>query len=197
MKRDVYISVNVEADGPIPGPYSMLSLGAAVAGTYDAEGYRPPDDPRADTWYAKLRPISDVFVPDAVAVSGLDRAELARSGEPPARAMTEFAHWVEAVARRHDAAAVFAAYPLGFDWLFAYWYLMSYAGHSPFGHDRALDIKTLYAARAGRPIVRSTKRQLQEYLRADAPRTRGALDDAVEQGELLANIMRWPTSTAP
>jgi len=27
---DIYISIDVEADGPIPGPYSMLSFGFAV-----------------------------------------------------------------------------------------------------------------------------------------------------------------------
>lgn len=105
--------------------------------------------------------------------------------------MTEFAHWVDAMAERHDGSAVFAAYPLGFDWLFTYWYLISYAGHSPFGHGRAVDIKTLYAARAARPIAGSTKRQMASHLRTDTPHTHNALDDAVEQAELLANIMRW------
>lgn len=191
MKRDVYISVDIEADGPIPGPYSMLSLGAAVAGTYDANGYRPPEDPRTDTWYAELKPISDTYVPEALAVSGLDRDQLRKSGDSPVRAMTEFAHWVDAMADKHAGSAVFAAYPLGFDWLFTYWYLMSYAGHSPFGHGRALDIKTLYAARAARPIAGSTKRHMPRHLQSDLPHTHNALDDAVEQGELLTNIMRW------
>ncbi|MQA06463.1 MAG: exonuclease [Streptosporangiales bacterium] len=191
MKRDVYISVDIEADGPIPGPYSMLSLGAAFAGTYDADGYRAPDDPREATWYAELRPISESVVPAALAVTGLDRDQLVRAGEPPARAMAEFAHWVEATGRRYGGAPVFAAYPVGFDWMFAYWYLMSYAGHSPFGHSRAVDIKTLYAARAGRPISHATKRHMPRHLHAETEHTHNALDDAVEQGELLANIMRW------
>lgn len=191
MKRDVYFSVDIEADGPIPGPYSMLSLGASVAGTYDADGFAPVDDPRADTWYAELRPISDTFVPEALAVSGLDRDELLRSARAPEEAMTAFADWVDETAERYEASAVFAAYPLGFDWLFTYWYLMSFGGRSPFGHGRALDIKTLYAARAARPISRSTKRQMPSHLHADLPHTHNALDDAVEQGVLLANIMRW------
>lgn len=33
-KLETYLSVNVEADGPIPGPYSMLSIGAVA---YTAE----------------------------------------------------------------------------------------------------------------------------------------------------------------
>ncbi|MBO0828375.1 MAG: exonuclease [Streptosporangiales bacterium] len=169
----------------------MLSLGASVAGTYDADGYAAPDDPRAETWYAELRPISDDYVPEAMAVSGLDRDELRESGRSPEEAMTGFAAWVDEVADRHDASPVFAAYPLGFDWLFTYWYLMSFAGRSPFGHGRALDVKTLYAARARTAISRATKRHMPAAFHPDLPHTHNALDDAVEQAGLLANIMRW------
>lgn len=191
MKRDVYVSVDIEADGPIPGPYSMLSLGATVAGTYDADGYTAPDDLRAETWYAEIRPIADDYVPEALAVSGLDRDALLASGRTPEEAMTGFAAWVDEVADRHDASPVFAAYPLGFDWLFTYWYLISFAGRSPFGHGRALDVKTLYAARARTAISRATKRHMPAGLHPDLPHTHNALDDAVEQAGLLANIMRW------
>ena len=30
IKQEVYVSVDVETDGPIPGPHSMLSLGAVA-----------------------------------------------------------------------------------------------------------------------------------------------------------------------
>src|SRR2546430_558661 len=63
---EFYVAVDVEADGPIPGPYSMISLGMAVVGR---------DDLR---FYTELRPISDEFVPEALAVSGLDRDRLVR-----------------------------------------------------------------------------------------------------------------------
>lgn len=43
MKPSLYISVDIEADGPIPGPYSMISFGAAVAGRQDADSYAPAD----------------------------------------------------------------------------------------------------------------------------------------------------------
>ena len=32
---EIYISTDVETDGPIPGRYSMLAFGLAVAGTFD------------------------------------------------------------------------------------------------------------------------------------------------------------------
>jgi hypothetical protein len=36
--REVYISVDVEADGPVPGRYSLVSLGACVAAVLAAAG---------------------------------------------------------------------------------------------------------------------------------------------------------------
>ena len=68
MRGEVYFSVDVEADGPIPGPYSMLSVGVAVAGRH-AERFIPAS-PDAATFYQELRPISDDYVPDALAVTG-------------------------------------------------------------------------------------------------------------------------------
>jgi hypothetical protein len=29
--QEIYISTDIEADGPIPGPHSMLSIGAAAS----------------------------------------------------------------------------------------------------------------------------------------------------------------------
>ena len=54
-----YISVDVEADGAIPSDYSMISLGAVVV-----------DSTLDKTFYGQLRPISDNYNPQALAVSG-------------------------------------------------------------------------------------------------------------------------------
>src|SRR4051812_39188668 len=90
---DLYFSVDVEADGPIPGPYSMLSFGLAVAGRFDGTAFTAAD-PEARTFYRELRPISKDFDPEALEVSGLDRDALIRDGADPAAAMTEAATWV-------------------------------------------------------------------------------------------------------
>jgi hypothetical protein len=87
------LSVDIEADGPIPGPYSMLSLGAAVAGRQDATGFTATD-PEEHTFYRELRPISEEFVPEALAVSSLDRERLKTEGHEPAVALAEFCDWV-------------------------------------------------------------------------------------------------------
>ena len=191
-KRELYVSVDVEADGPIPGPYSMLSFGMAACGTSDGHVFAAAD-PAECTFYAELKPISDAYDPEALAVSGLDRDHLAADGRDPAEAMNTAAAWVAEVAGEAGASPVLVAYPLGFDWMFLYWYWMRFAdAGSPFGHSRHLDLKSLYATKAGTMVTRSTKRQMPAGLLSDRPHTHNALDDAIEQAELFQNLVRWP-----
>ncbi|ROO88441.1 hypothetical protein EDD29_6110 [Actinocorallia herbida] len=191
---DLYFSCDVEADGPVPGPYSMSSFGLSVAGVFDGRSFTPYP-PTKHTFYAELKPISAEFVPEAAAVSGLDRARLVAEGQDPRAAMTAAGVWVRARAREAKAVPVFAAYPLGFDWLFMYWYFIQFAeAGSPFGHARALDIKTLYAARAGAQIRDAVKSAMPRRLLSRRPHTHHALDDAIEQAELLQNLMVWDGS---
>ena len=77
-KAECFISVDVEASGPIPAEYSLLALGACVVGRRD-EGF-----------YVELKPLNSKAVPDALKVTGLDMAELDRTGERPHEAMQRF-----------------------------------------------------------------------------------------------------------
>lgn len=188
VKPSRYISVDIEADGPIPGPYSMISLGAAVAGVQDAEGFTPAD-PEEGTFYRELRPISEEFVPEALAVSGLDRDRLEREGSEPAVALAEFSNWVREVSA--GAQPVMCGYPASYDWTFLYWYLIRFTGASPFGHSGCLDMKTLYATKAGLPLRAVAKGTMPRELLSRRRHTHHALDDAIEQAELFANLMAW------
>lgn len=191
LRPSLYISVDIEADGPIPGPYSMLSIGAAVAGRQDAGGYTAAD-PEARTFYRELRPISDAFVPEALAVSGLDRDRLAVEGGEPAAVMYEFAAWVREAGRKNGAQPVMCGYPASYDWTFLYWYLMRFTGASPFGHSGCMDMKTLYAAKARLPLRAVAKGMMPRELLSRRRHTHHALDDAIEQAELFSNLMAWP-----
>jgi hypothetical protein len=188
MRADCYFSVDVEADGPIPGPYSMISFGAAVAGTRTEKEFTAAD-PTATTFYRELRPISDDFDAAALGVSGLDRAALLRDGADPATAMAEFSAWVVATAGPHRPVVV--GYPACYDWMFLYWYLMRFTGQSPFGHSGCLDLKTLYATKAAVPFAGAVKARMPRHLQSTRRHTHHALDDAIEQADLCANLMRW------
>jgi hypothetical protein len=192
---DLYFSCDVEADGPIPGPYSMASIGLSCVASYDGDRFQRRD-PRADTFYRELQPISERWLPDALAVSGLTREHLFANGQPPELAMPELAAWVRQVARGFNP--VFVAYPLGFDWMFTYWYLVQYGttpgkiDNSPFSFSQHLDVKTLYATKARLTVGRAVRAGIPEHLRSSSPHTHNALDDAIEQGETFCNLMEWP-----
>jgi hypothetical protein len=88
VKPERYFSVDIESSGPIPGRYSMLSLGACVVGN------------PGESFYVELKPISADFVPEALKVSGLDLAVLERDGRSPEEAMPAFrCQWTRILTR--------------------------------------------------------------------------------------------------
>jgi hypothetical protein len=186
---DVYFSADVETDGPIPGPFSMLSFGLVFAGTFDGKSFSRPDD-YTQSFYRELRPISDEFQVDALKVNRLDRDRLLREGSLPATTMTEAAKWVSALAGA--GRPILVAYPLSFDWSFLYWYFIRFSKDgSPFNHSQCFDIKTAFAVKAHIPIASAGRRRLMPSLRSNGVHTHNALDDAIEQAQVFANLFEW------
>lgn len=188
---DVYFSADVETDGPIPGPYSMLSFALVPAGIFDGQRFVRPADYEGG-FYTTLKPISNKFEPEAMAVNGLDREALKREGQDPQDAMQAATRFI---AERSEAGQpVLVAYPLGFDWSFLHWYFVRFAGSSPFGHSRGFDIKTAVAAKGRMPISAAGRAGLPPSLRAQHPHTHHALDDAIAQAQVFANVFEWELS---
>jgi hypothetical protein len=185
---DLYISADIESDGPIPGECSMLSFGLAVAGRFDGDAFTRPADGEA-TFYRELRPIAERFDPEALRISGLDRDRLVEVGADPGEAMVEAAEWVDAHAA--DQRPVLVGYPVVFDWMFLHWYFVRFAGRSPFGFSGALDIKTMYHQKARVTFDRAGRRDLPATLAPQMPHTHNALDDAREQAEIFARVFTW------
>ncbi|MCF6406931.1 3'-5' exoribonuclease [Chitinophaga filiformis] len=113
-----YIMVDVESDGPIPGDYSMISLGAIKV-----------DNALDKTFYGRLKPISDKFVPEALAVSGHSRAETL-TFDDPRKVMADFKRWIGNVCTDRP---IFISDNNGFDWMFVCWYFHHFLGENPFG----------------------------------------------------------------
>lgn len=189
MKRDCYISVDIEADGAIPGVFSMLSLGAAVVGRHHLA-----DDPTA-CFYIELQPISARFDEAAMKVNQLDRGRLEREGAAPALAMARFEAWVCEAAS--DAKPVFVGFNATFDWMFVHWYFVHFLGRSPFGI-AGLDIKAYAMGSLG--LERwsdTTKRNLDRRFLATDVHTHHALDDAREQAEIFSRLRAFTQSQNP
>jgi hypothetical protein len=186
---DIYFSADVETDGPIPGPFSMLSFALVYAGRFDGKSFHraPPDAPH---FYRELRPISDGFQPEALAVNGLDRERLKKEGQSPEDTMTGAANWVRSIAG--NERPVLVAYPLSFDWCWLYWYFVRFSrSGSPFSHSQCFDLKTAFAIKARRPISQSGRSELFPLLRSRKSHSHHALDDAIEQAEIFGNLFEW------
>ena len=192
MIGDVYFSADIETDGPIPGPFSLLSFGIVVAGRFDGHRFERSD--LSQHIYRELCPISLEFQQDALDVNGLDRNRLLLEGIAPAVAMTEAAQWIKRIAG--NARPVLVAYPLSFDWSWLYWYFVRYSREgSPFNHASCFDIKTAYAVKANLPVSMANRSGMPKVLKPVALHTHNALDDAIEQAELFANIFEWEGPT--
>jgi hypothetical protein len=68
---DAYFSADVETDGPIPGPFSMLSFAIVYAGSFDGQRFERPKNYER-FFYQELKPISNQFQGEALKVNGLD-----------------------------------------------------------------------------------------------------------------------------
>jgi hypothetical protein len=186
---DAYFSADVETDGPIPGPFSILSFAFVYAGSFDGRHFQRPAnyDRRL---YKELRPISENFEPEALHINGLDRMRLCREGEAPETAMTETHRWVREIAG--TSQPVLVAYPLSFDWSWLYWYFIRFSVEgSPFAYSRCFDIKTALAVKAGIPISEAGRSRVGPLLRSSHPHTHHAVDDAIAQAEIFANLFVW------
>jgi hypothetical protein len=186
---DAYFSADVETDGPIPGPFSILSFALVYAGSFDGRHFQRPDT-YGQVLYKELRPISENFEREALQINGLDRARLCVEGEFPEMAMTEASRWVKGIAGA--AQPVLVAYPLSFDWSWLYWYFIRFSAEgSPFAYSRCFDIKTALAVKAAIPISEAGRSQIDPSLRSRHPHTHNAVDDAIAQAEIFANVFEW------
>jgi hypothetical protein len=186
---DVYFSADVETDGPIPGPFSILSFALVYAGAFDGQIFKRPHN-YAQTFYTELKPISNNYEPDALLANGLDRDRLCEHGEAPDVAMTRACQWVRQLAGKDKPVLV--AYPLSFDWTWLYWYFVRFSSEgSPFDYSRCFDIKTAFAIKASVPIAEAGRSKLFLSLRPQRKHTHHALEDAIEQAEIFANVFQW------
>jgi hypothetical protein len=180
---EIYVSTDIESDGPIPGPNSMLSFASAaytankhLVSTFSANLNLLPGakgDPKTMEWW-----------------QGQQKAwEASRQNcEDPEIAMKRYLAWLKGL----PGTPVFVGYPVTFDFMFVYWYLIKFTGESPFSFS-GLDIKTYAMAVLKREYRKSSKHDMPKEWFDDSPHNHVALDDAVEQGALFCNMLKANT----
>jgi DNA polymerase III epsilon subunit-like protein len=174
---DQFISVDVEASGPVPGEFSMLSLGACVVGQTEEQ------------FYVELKPITPGQDAEAMRVNGLDHEELLRRGTEPIQAMLAFESWIRR-ATPDGYRPIFVAYPATFDWMFVAYYFHRFLARNPFGVG-GLDLTSLYAGTVSTAASAPwTVDELEQRLSADLPLTHNALADAIAQSQVFEPLLR-------
>jgi len=157
--------VDIESDGPIPGDFSMISFGAVLV-----------DEPLDKTFYGRLKPVSDKYIPEALAVSGHSREETL-TFEAPQKVMLDFAEWIKATCRD---SPIFISDNNGFDWMFICWYFHHFIGKNPFGYS-SQNLGSLYKG-----IVKDTSKNFK-YLRK-TKHSHHPVDDAKGNAEALLRL---------
>lgn len=162
-----YFSVDIEADGPIPGPYSMVSFGAVVV-----------EPGLSRTFYRELCPISEKWIPEALAVSGFSREQTLKF-DFPGKIMAEFEDWVNQNSRGRP---IFIADNPGFDFAFINFYFHTFIGRNPFGFS-SRKIGDLYC---GAKLDTFAK---WKHLR-ETQHSHNALDDAKGNAEAIIKMQK-------
>ena len=160
-----YFMVDVEADGPIPGDYSMICFGAVLV-----------EPSLGKTFYGQLRPISEKWIPEALEISGFSR-EQALAFDDPKSVMERFAAWVEA---ETTGRPMFISDNNGFDWQFINWYFHHFLGQNPFGYSSS-NLGSLYKG-----VVKDTFASFKHLRKTK--HTHHPVDDALGNAEALLRI---------
>lgn len=185
MSKEVYVSIDIETDGPTPGLNSMLALGASA--------FSEDDVIPVSNWYKKLFPLPEAKVDAKTMAWWLTQPEALEEVRANPRApevvIPQFVTWVKNLPGKPIAVA----WPAAFDFAFVNYYCHKFAGHNPLGF-ACLDIRsyanglTKYSNYYGQPekairdLVGSIdKTDLQEHV---------AIDDAIEQGRLFMALRR-------
>jgi len=166
-------SIDVEADGPCPGLYSMVSFGAVRV-----------DRDLQTTFYGKLAPISEDWIPEALAVSGFSRDDH-KKFDDPAAVMVQFVEWLGAN-NENDRPIMISDNP-AFDWQFMNYYLHAFTGGNPMGHS-ARRIGDLYSGLRGK--FNASSRDWHKLRKTK--HTHNPVDDAKGNAEaLIAMCDKW------
>lgn len=173
-QREIFVSVDIETAGPIPGEYSLLSIGACDVDNEDR------------TFACELKPINRNADPAALKVTGMSLDVLEKTGLAPKVAMEWFDEWATGLVQ-DNASLVFVGFNAPFDWSFVNYYFHCFFGRNPFGF-AALDIKAYYMGVTGCDWADTRSSRMAASLKPRRTSAHRALEDALYQAELFRLI---------
>lgn len=176
---EIFVSTDIETDGPIPGTYSLLSFGSAAY---------LDDKTLVDTFTVNLKRLPNASE-DAKTMAWWKKNPKAwnlcrQNQQDPESGMIDYLNWL----KKLDGKPVFVGYPAAFDFMFIYWYLITFTKESPFSFS-AIDIKTMAMVLLNRDYRSSTKENMPKEWFDNFSHSHIPLEDAIEQGALFCNIL--------
>lgn len=169
---ETFVSVDIEASGPHPERYSLLSVGACLV-----------DDP-SQGFYLELKPTHPHVLESALRDGQLSVERLSKEGVAPAIAMQQFSDWIRQAAPPGQRA-IMVAFNAPYDWAFVNQYFLEYLGENPFGRS-AVDIKAFYMGLTGSPWEETS----MLYLSPRFLKGRELPHDALANARLQADLFR-------
>ena len=202
MQTTIYISLDVEASGPVPGLFSLLAIGACVVLDDGTEARLLAG--AENEFKVLLKPLEGAANdPQALKYAGgLLPEELAVSGTDPREALVALNEWTERVRRAAGASrAHFLAHAASFDWMYMRWYYEMFGIPCLFGF-AGIDIKAFAMGALGIQWEETSKDALGRRMGLEAIdplRLHDPLYDAHYQARLfcaLVNARRRMTTSA-
>lgn len=135
-----YFMFDVESDGPIPNKYSMILLGVVKC-----------DETLNKTFLGKLKPISDLWDPDSLKISGYTREETLNFDDPK-EVMIQLDDWINKTTINRP---IFISDNNGYDWQFVNYYFHYFLGKNPLGYS-SVNLGSLYKG-----LVKDTKQNFK------------------------------------
>ena len=182
--RATYFCVDIECNGPVPGLFDMVSIGAVAV---QIKQGRPV---LGSSLYLEIRPQAPRFDATAAAIHGLDQQRLRREGLSRAEACRRLTQWVERETKERTRP-VFVGHNAPFDWSFVNWTYASEELPNPFGY-KALDTKALAMGVLDLHWLDASKETIQPLLNLppeDRDTKHRADADALYQAKILIALL--------
>lgn len=164
-------SVDIEANGPIPGDFSMIEIGAVKI-----------ERGLEKTFYTNVHPLNTNVDLSALESIGKTFMETMEFETPPVMAMENFAEWIKENTEP-DTRPMLLSDNNGFDWSFINWYFIHFlgVGRNPFGYT-SRNISDIY-----RGLVKNVKKSFKKL--RDTSHTHNPVDDAMGNAEAVIKMV--------
>jgi len=187
-----YVVCDIEADGPVPGPHSMFSLGA-VAVNKNGEQFGEFEINFLPLKNAKPHPIImkwfTTFAPEALEYTKHNQIS-------PKEGMNKFGDWLLTL----PTPRVMAAHPAPLDFMWINWYMQTFLSDRleppftfPFFDSKgqaAFDIKSYAAAVLHKDYREVNRDDYDLKFHDNTKHTHKAIEDAREYAQLLIKLLK-------